>query len=92
MFMCSRCARYNGECFPEGIYCPDCRAKLIVEREAELERERALLLAWAPRPCGFCDRSFLPVKLWQVYCSPNCRLKAHRRRQREQRQQAASAA
>jgi hypothetical protein len=33
----------------------------------------------APRRCDGCDSDFVPARPWSRFCSPACRLRAHRR-------------
>ena len=43
------------------------------------------------RRCDECDSNFLPARPWSRFCSPACRLRAHRRLGRDTRTQKSSA-
>jgi ferredoxin len=39
------------------------------------------------RKCVSCGRDFLPARPWSIFCSPACRLRAHRRARRDESQE-----
>jgi hypothetical protein len=84
-FPCHRCFSYrNVERAEGGRYlCEDCRSLLT---EAEAERERQVAMSGRrPQVCAECDEIFVAARRWQRFCSPRCRLRAHRRAKAAQR-------
>ena len=43
----------------------------------------ALQAAFATETCAKCNRPFAPTRRTQIYCTPQCRWAAKRRRQRQ---------
>jgi hypothetical protein len=53
---------------------------------------KALVPYAGTRRCEWCDGHFLPARQWSRFCSPACRLRAHRGRRQAENQPAISEA
>jgi hypothetical protein len=79
VFRCVRCGNY-GPHIQKGpdarMGCEPCREALIEAEKAEARHGEMT----RPRPglCGYCGEIYIATKSWQAYCSPRCRVRAHR--------------
>jgi ferredoxin len=71
---------------PEGVFCVEGYGQ-----EMRLKPPAGILASEDPAPpeidapkCVSCGRDFQPARRWAIFCSPACRLRAHRRARRDE--------
>jgi hypothetical protein len=85
---CEHCGRQvilNGR-YPRPLYvvCSEaCRRAVYDKAAAQRRRERKV--SPDPQQCAVCGEPFVPARSDAAHCSPACRQKAYRDRQREER-------
>jgi hypothetical protein len=83
-----RCGEKH-ELYVTARYCEECRRAIAIENQRTRRHLRAGLILeqsrgdlrffiFAPRECEFCGERFNPKRTTARYCSPKCRVYAHR--------------